>query len=86
MAGVGFLGFVYECGPGTTLLTLIILLIIAIYVYKRHDKIWEALIGIIVGAIILWFIGAYNCNWLLVVLALLIIMLIGWDLRQNKEK
>jgi hypothetical protein len=86
LAGVGFLGFVYECGPGTTLLTLIILLIIAIYVYKRHDKIWEALIGIIVGAIILWFIGAYNCNWLLVVLALLIIMLIGWDLRQNKEK
>ena len=85
LASVGFLGLDYECNMWTSILALIVLLIIAIYAYAKHDKTWQAIIGAIIGGVIFFALGAYNCTWLLALLAALIIILIGWDLKQKKE-
>ncbi|MAZ41009.1 hypothetical protein CL654_02740 [bacterium] len=85
VAAVGFLGLTYECGIWHTLLALIVLLAMALYFHKRHGKTREGVIAFIVGAVIVWLLGSYNCTWLLVFLALVIIFLIGWDMRHRKN-
>ena len=83
LAALGFLGFDYECNAWTSILALIVLLALAAYAYKEHNKKWEAMLGALVGLIIFFVVGAYDCTWLLTLLALLIVFLIGWDLRQR---
>ena len=85
VAALGFLNFVYECGIWHTILAFLILLAMALYSHARHGKTKEGIIAFIIGAIIVWFLGAYNCSWLLAFLAFIVVFLIGLDMRHTKN-